>query len=390
MVSRTLQEELERVLAPLAGNDPTGQRPPANDHRSPLAQFNMTHDEAIAGERRAEDIRASGDEDEQHRLVTIVQTSLKHWEQVGQAGLRLLAEEWKDLEVLAKVTQALVRTHGVAGLSFGYRAATGLLTRYWDQFASRANSNLAEQLRPLASLNGTLAAPLRRVPVTAAGTPYWRGQRAFDLEGELAKHAGESKEEREQRFRQRRLRDDDVAEFRRQVADTPGEFYGRLAEDIATAITVLEDFRRTVGSQLDESPQPAELPPTSEIERTLQEVLLLVRGIAGDKLSAAGTGANQPPPSASVTPGSAPPSAPSVHDEPRDRNDAFRQLEVIATFFERTEPQSLLPAQIRRVIRQGQLTPREFFEELIEDPAARDKLFKTLGLVSSPAGAKST
>jgi type VI secretion system protein ImpA len=79
-----------------------------------------------------------------------------------------------------------------------------------------------------------------------------------------------------------------------------------------------------------------------------------------------------------------------VHDEPRDRNDAFRQLEVIATFFERTEPQSLLPAQIRRVIRQGQLTPREFFEELIEDPAARDKLFKTLGLVSSPAGAKST
>ena len=62
------------------------------------------------------------------------------------------------------------------------------------------------------------------------------------------------------------------------------------------------------------------------------------------------------------------------------RDDAFRILLAVADFFERTEPQSLLPAQIRRVVRWGRLTPQELFAELLEDAGALEQMCKLVGI----------
>jgi type VI secretion system protein ImpA len=62
------------------------------------------------------------------------------------------------------------------------------------------------------------------------------------------------------------------------------------------------------------------------------------------------------------------------------RDDAFRILLSVADFFERSEPQSLLPAQIRRVVRWGRMSPQELFAEVVEDSSALEHMFKLVGI----------
>jgi hypothetical protein len=40
----------------------------------------------------------------------------------------------------------------------------------------------------------------------------------------------------------------------------------------------------------------------------------------------------------------------------------------------------LLAAQVRKVVRLGRMTPAEYFSELIQDRAARNELFKLVGI----------
>jgi type VI secretion system protein ImpA len=62
------------------------------------------------------------------------------------------------------------------------------------------------------------------------------------------------------------------------------------------------------------------------------------------------------------------------------RDDAFRILMSVADFFERTEPQSLMPAQLRRVVEWGKLSPQELFARVIEDDSALQQMYKLVGI----------
>jgi type VI secretion system protein ImpA len=62
------------------------------------------------------------------------------------------------------------------------------------------------------------------------------------------------------------------------------------------------------------------------------------------------------------------------------RDDAFRILLSVADFFERTEPQSLIPAQLRRVVEWGKLAPQELFARVIEDTSALEQMYKLVGI----------
>ena len=65
---------------------------------------------------------------------------------------------------------------------------------------------------------------------------------------------------------------------------------------------------------------------------------------------------------------------------PCNREDAFQRLEMVADYFDRHDPHSLLSAQIRHVVRLGRLPREEFFAALIEDKNALKTLFKTVGI----------
>jgi type VI secretion system protein ImpA len=69
---------------------------------------------------------------------------------------------------------------------------------------------------------------------------------------------------------------------------------------------------------------------------------------------------------------------------PGGRDEAFRQLEKIAAYFERHDPHSLLAAQIRNVVRLGRLPLAEYYKAVIADGTALDTLFKFVGIGSPP------
>jgi type VI secretion system protein ImpA len=70
---------------------------------------------------------------------------------------------------------------------------------------------------------------------------------------------------------------------------------------------------------------------------------------------------------------------------PAGREEAFRQLEKIAAYFERHDPHSLLATQIRNVVRLGRLPLADYYKELIADGSALQTLFKFVGIETPPS-----
>ena len=62
------------------------------------------------------------------------------------------------------------------------------------------------------------------------------------------------------------------------------------------------------------------------------------------------------------------------------REAAFRAIEDIAKFFERTEPHTPVHFALRKVIRWGRMPLPELLAELIEDGGSMESLRKLIGL----------
>src|SRR5262249_9714395 len=152
--------------------------------------------------------------------------------------------------------------------------------------------------------------------------------------------------------------------FKQAVKETAPQFFRQLIDDLTGCIKEYKELNRVLDERcgVDENGHSL-APPSSAIGGLLEQVLAGARSIAGDRLPAA-------IPSPDADNGAAPTSgatdgAPGQSGSLRTREDAFQLLAMAAEFFERTEPQSLLPAQIRKAIRWGRLTPDQYFKELI-------------------------
>ncbi len=55
-------------------------------------------------------------------------------------------------------------------------------------------------------------------------------------------------------------------------------------------------------------------------------------------------------------------------------------LENAARWFEKHEPQSILPSEIRKAIRRGRMNPEELYRDLISDESVRHQLYKDVGI----------
>ena len=97
-----------------------------------------------------------------------------------ELALKTLTETTKDLEVAAWLTEALVRSHGLAGLAAGAQVIAGLAERYWDGlFPLPDEDGMETRVSPVTGLNGrdgngSLMQPLYKVTLFTRrqdGTP---------------------------------------------------------------------------------------------------------------------------------------------------------------------------------------------------------------------------
>lgn len=289
------------------------------------------------------------------------------WESVVEDGVAFLETECRDLTVAGFVADGWVRLAGLRGLRNGLGILHVLITRWWDhlhpqgdedELAAMSEEERIEEIaanrgQPIDGLNARLPNAFRKLDITAVRTrpeqlKFWQRQDA-SLDG-LAQQTG-------------------------------AKFYQEGLEDVTECVRLWGEIDQVLTEKCG-----SRGPGTSSVREMLDDCRRLYERLV--KLVGGGT-------TVVVVNGGGGGGGKPQNEEPEEtegeivvrrkggytRESAFEELEKIAAFFALNEPQSLIPAQLRKVIRWGKLSPEEFYKELIEDSDIRSKIFKLVGIV---------
>ena len=181
MIPELETADFEAILAPLAGEQPTGVD--LREDYAPNSIYFRLRD-ARAGARDAE--RQTETEGGDEGLPAL-------WRPVATLAITALKANSKDLEVATWLTEALVRIAGLRGLMAGAAVISGLVERSWDGvFPMPDEHGMETRVAAVAGLSGqgadgTLMQPLRKSVVFRRpdGTPFglWQYQAALELSG---------------------------------------------------------------------------------------------------------------------------------------------------------------------------------------------------------------
>lgn len=302
--------------------------------------------------------------------------AMRLWRQVEDAGRNYLATQSKDIEIAAYLVEAMIRRHGFSGLTDGMNILLGLVEQYWGELYPRPDLDYDEGIEATLTPIGRLdfGYPLRRIPVTDDTSigefVVWQHTQATQLESFDA-------EERQRRVDQGAIT---TEMFDRAAAETTGEFFQSLKSDLDDAVAAVNEL----SAALDER-AGMDAPNLKPALEALEEADRALRLIAGTKLASDeplddADGDDQADGEGSG--GSSGGGGGQAVGAIRTREDAFKELEKIALWFERTEPQSILPAEIRKAIRRGRMSPAELYADLIDDESVRDRLYRDVGIES--------
>jgi len=373
--------DLERLLAPIPGDAPAGADPRADF--SATSTYNRLRDarsEARAAERAMD---SSGEE----------ATVPPQWRTIRDLADTLLTRQAKDLEVAAWYTEALLRSHGFAGLAAGFRLMLGLVERFWDGlYPAPDEDGMITKVAPVTGLNGeggdgALTQPIRKVPLlrTSEGLPLalWQIEQADALESLDAQR-------RQARIAAGALTAEDVTKA---AAAMPVAHWVGLAAALREARSAWAELAAALDQRAG-----ADAPPTSQVRDLLESALAIVVRLGGERLAAAdqsgGQSAGQST-GAAAEAGAAEAGAPAAEEgaalrraarpgEIASRDDALRLLEEVARWFRRTEPHSPLSYTLEDAVRRGRMTLPELLAELMPDESSRSSFLIPLGIRPPP------
>jgi type VI secretion system protein ImpA len=358
--------DLEALLAPIPGDAPQGTD--IREDFSAASPYNRLRDarsEARDAER-GQDAPAADQE---------VRDPTPHWRTVRELALKTLTETTKDLEVAAWLTEALVRSHGLAGLAAGAQVIGGLAERYWDGlFPLPDEDGMETRVSPVTGLNGrdgngSLMQPLYKLALFRRqdGTPVavYQYQQTEKLSTSAAGRAAFETLENEARAA-------DKGVFAALFADA------RAARDAWQAMANAMDAKAG-----------ADGPSTTAVRDLVTVIIDITRRYApADVVAAVDTAAGEaavgeaadggvPTGRASTGPTASPGQIVS-------RDDALRVLGEIANFFRRTEPHSPISYTLDEAVRRGRLTWPELLAEVVADMNTRNGILNMLGIRPPP------
>lgn len=378
-------DDLEAILAAIPGDQPVGTD--LREDYTPTSVYFRLRDaraDARDAERQADSPDRQGDGGGDEALQG-------KWRPVATLAAGALRESTKDLEIATWLTEALVRTAGLEGLAAGASVIGGLVERYWDSvFPLPEEGDVEFRVAAVAGLSGqgadgTLMQPLRKLPLFARpdGSPFclWQYQSSLELAGIL------DPERREQRIAAGVVPFEDVENEARAAGKAHWAAQRTL---LAEAMTAWEAMGRT----LDEKAGPAS-PSGIRVRDTLQLMLDTCNRFAPAE---GGEGEGGPAPADGQTSVAAVGAAPVavaaasgvalVNGPIAGREQALRQLEEIALWFKRNEPNSPIGYTLDEAVRRARMAWPELVAELIADEGSRSALLTSLGMKrpDTPAG----
>jgi type VI secretion system protein ImpA len=280
--------------------------------------------------------------------------SLSSWQKIYDLSLQILQKESKDLQVACWLIEALVRLRGFDGLAEGLQIVRGLIESYWSTLYPESDGEIPDaKIASFIGLNGdstegSLIFPIFNVPITEGKTvedyPTWK---IINLQ-----------------------KDPDKESLLKSIQETSKDFFLDVYDSIQRC---LEEIRLLEDVLIEKMQKEA--PSFLITKNTLEKCLDTLKSIAGslisEKTSDKNINTSQEGKSQSVN---------LPQTGITDRNNAFHTLQEIATFFERTEPQSFLPHLIRKAVRWGEMPLSQLLTELVGDSGTLKSIFSLSGI----------
>ncbi|HTU20108.1 MAG TPA: type VI secretion system protein TssA [Gemmataceae bacterium] len=330
----------EELLAPIAGENPAGEplpfalREQLNEARKEIDLDTFEPDDPM---RPSEPKKAD-------------------WPGIIRLAQQTLTETSKDLLVAARLTEALVKQHGFAGVRDGLHLFAGLFSQCWDRlYPGIEDGDLEVRAGPLSWLDDAdrgarFPTSLRRVPLLIGeeGTYDWLDWRlSQDGRGEVSREA-----------------------FEKAIAATPREHCQTLVEDLAQCYDELKALETTLHDKLGEA-----APGMTAMRRALDDCSTL----AGQVLQRKG-----PAPIESAASGDAGADSSDGRTVPAramaSRADVYQRLAEAADLLQQLEPHSPIPYLIRRAVALGALPFPQLMKALIREDSVLHELNREMGI----------
>jgi len=361
--------DLAALLEPIPGDAPQGVD--IREDFSSQSPYNRLRD-ARSDARDAEKMLDNGDPN--------AGDPAPMWRTVREIGLKAIKETTKDLEVAAWLTEAYVRSHGLAGLHAGAALIKGLADQFWDGvFPLPDDYGVETRIAPVTGLNGrdgggSLIQPLYKIHLfnRPDGTPvtFFTYQSSEQL-------PGLPQERRDARIAAGAISWEDMENEARSAGAAS---LARIRDEATSALESWESMAALLDEKASEDP-----PSTSHVRDMLRQIHTaairyapLAAGAVEDASAETPAGGAE---AVTAAAGSGDGLAGfSAGARTVSRDDALKTLETIATFFRRTEPVSPLAYTLDDAIRRAKLSWPELLEEIVPDVAVRQAILTALGI----------
>jgi type VI secretion system protein ImpA len=330
------------LLSPIPGDDPSG---------SPVPYPTREWLEAARKEDNPDDYPPDDPEREKLRKAD--------WKGIVARAQDTLTQVSKDLLVAARLTEALVRLHGFAGMRDGLRLLREMVEQCWERLQPPIeDGDLDRRATPFHWLDAPdtgarLPNVLRLTPlligkdgaystIAIRGVPPFQ-QPANDQEVEKALQA------------------------------TPEEDCARVAEELTQCREELDKLTADLTQRMGEA-----APGLTALRQAVEDCAVLAQDILRRKGAVETVGGD-----GSRKEKEQPVPAPA-NGAPGSRAEAYRQLEQAAALLRRLEPHSPIPYLVQRAVELGALPFPQLIKALIRDAAVLGELNRELGLKEPP------
>lgn len=364
--------DLEGLLAPIPGDNPAGES----------VRYAGVYD-AIQEARRADDDLNKGEWQTEAKVAD--------WRAVINLATEALATKCKDLQIGAWLVEGLTKRHGFAGLREGLNLLRELHEQFWDGlYPETEDGDLEFRAGPLNWLNEKLPASIREIALTGGNPPYawnhWDESRKVDNLGR------QNPEAMEAAIAEGKITGE---QFDKSVEATDRAFFESLFEDLSQSKEQLSRLEKTV----DEKFGP-DAPSLIKIRNAIDDYNQVVGGILKKKREedpayrpeSDNTVASRP---IAPIPGSTDVNAGNSHDngssvavsastswagEPRNREEAFQRLAILAGYLKRVEPQHPVTYLLERAVRWTKMPLDQWLGEVVSNQDVLNQLRDTLGI----------
>lgn len=357
MPSTPLPELIDRLLEPISSEAPCGQD--------------------LRYEREFDQARELRREDDTSLPTGVWQSSIKRaqWPELEKLTTSLLLERSKDLMLSAWLGEAWLHQDGLEGLPGSLALIAGLCERYPEQLHPQAEEgDQSWRVIPLEWLARRYTEVLlTRVPLLEPRNgefdglclDAWRRLQVQQVQTNDTKVAKTSAENA--RGEQKKITE--------QIRATPLSFWLHNQGSLLLSLQHLQRLEAWSDAYLGD-----QAPGFKGLQDVITALLTLVQEFIAMHPRQSTEVAVEAAPVVASGPADIP-AAPQVFREPASREEAYRQLLLIAEYLARTEPHSPVPYLIRRGVEWGNKPLSELLGELISADAESRRLWTLLGVL---------